>query len=218
MNCTSSTISTSTDRKICLKVMVSCSRSDRTKRYMNCSADRYSHPRLGKAGRAIPRRWRASGASLPRPTAAIQKQRIERRRRARPSATRLAAAWGQFVGAFSTMKSSKVFRQGFRVRAGQIGAPGAHGACQCCATGGRGRRWSPAAGPRWHCPASTAGFVADGELHPVHHGTPAGTRGDARITSPKFCDTQEPKKLVGTWNRAVRSSRTIERRSDQSRP
>ena len=40
MNCTSSTISTSTARNCCLKVIVSRKRSAWTKRYMNCSAER----------------------------------------------------------------------------------------------------------------------------------------------------------------------------------
>ena len=40
MNCTSSTISTSTERNSSLKSMIWRSRSAWTKRYMNCSAER----------------------------------------------------------------------------------------------------------------------------------------------------------------------------------
>ena len=47
MNWTSSTINTSTERNSCLKLIVSFSRKAWIKRYMNCSADRYSTRRCG---------------------------------------------------------------------------------------------------------------------------------------------------------------------------
>ena len=113
MNCTSSTIKTSTERNSCLKSIILRSRSACTNRYMNCSADRYTTLRSGLrlcSSHAIACiRW-----VLPKPTPPYKNNGLKLT--ASPSPTRRAAACANSFG-LPTTNVSKLKRE-------SNGAPG----------------------------------------------------------------------------------------------
>ena len=103
MNCTSSTIKTSTERNSSLKSIILRSRKACTKRYMNCSAERYITLMSGRfdcSSQAIECiKW-----VFPRPTPPYKNRGLKVTGPA--SATRFAAAWANSLGLPTTKFSN----------------------------------------------------------------------------------------------------------------
>ena len=118
MNCTSSTINTSTERNISLKLIVSLKRNAWTKRYMNCSADRYN-TRASGSRRLISHAMECIKCVLPRPTPPCRKSGLNDT--SPPSDTRRAAAWASSFG-LPTTKFSNV-KRGSNDAPGRSGEP-----------------------------------------------------------------------------------------------
>jgi hypothetical protein len=175
MNCTSSTISTSTDRNSSLKSIICRSRSACTKRYMNCSADRYSTRRSGLVGLQFPGDG-VHQVRLAQTDAAIQEQRVEGHRPAFGHPAR--GGMGQLVRlahheAVEGEARSSGARAAFTTRIATGATSCARRRCSCAA-----RPWSR----RAPVPAARAVFLCSTPL--VSHGPvqarPRAGRGIAR--------------------------------------
>src|SRR3989338_8631910 len=143
MNCTSSTISTSTERKISLKSMICLSRRAWTKRYMNCSGQ-IQHAQMRLASLQFMGN-RVHQVGFAKADSAIQKQRVEGDRPALGHAAR--GGMGQFVRlAYNKTVKGKA---GIKAGTGQFIILHGTGACGGFGAGSRFRRFGDG-GTGWH--------------------------------------------------------------------